>query len=109
MKQYIFESDLNQLSEKGKEKLGKWLEKKGFCNIISGHLLSIGQLIEFLEDYDNYDFGIYDGGFIYRYREYKKQKDGSYKKFNYKWHIGAIENKELCDALFEAVKEILEK
>ena len=106
MKQHITLSQLNELSEKGKEKLRKWWkpEEGDMCVTNTGYevfigehvdyerfqafmadlpLLSIGQMIEFLEVHGN----------------------DCYTVFDIWWHM----KMELCDALWEAVKEVLEK
>lgn len=113
MKQHISLEQLNELSEKGKEKLGIWT--KSYYEKHSEHeattfsaeefmgikpflrQLSIGQLIEFLDEHNI----------------------ANDMWFNDKeWHIGTVgicdidneynhSHAELCDALWEAVKEIL--
>ena len=94
MKQHITPKQLNELSEKGYKKLVDWAEDR---NRVKGEvgtvypLLSIGQMIEFL-----------DGKFINFWRGQRKD-----------WLIVIDDNhevivkKELCDCLWEAVKEIL--
>ena len=95
MKQNITPKQFNELSEKGKDKLWSWIE--------AGHdslnmpLLSIGQLIEFLDDTFldiNLDTWEDRGDF---------------------WQVTSLEKKfketlepELCDALWETVKEVLD-
>ena len=104
MKQHITIEQLNKLSEKGKNNFNSWRHN-------SDHELpNIGQMIEFLEDkklrvpYNNDEevefFGV--------------SKDGQGH-----WYVGVDGSDELaatdhirlelCDALFEAVREVLEK
>ena len=119
MKQHITPKQLNELSGKGKRRLWEWWkpEKGNFCypslkansvkmcrfdefNKRSGSrynypLLSIGQMLEFLEENTESQFSIFrrtlDWKFIYEGVDY-----------------GKIVGGELCDALWEAVKERLE-
>lgn len=106
MKQNINIKQLNELSEKGKERFVECFQKdssKGMKRIILySPLLSIGQMIEFLDEN--------------KYIEIKKVQPGTH----WQWLIIKNEkqigitsdqsnNYELCDALWEAVKEILEK
>lgn len=124
MKQHITVEQLNELSEKGKEKLrkwwkpivGDWFDDDGYMRIIpddetkgafvlnSFHtpLLSIGQMIEFLDEH-------------YKWKKYFSMThhglwsiiDGSYTQpleGRCAWGKG-----ELCDALWIGVKEVLEK
>lgn len=90
MKQTITPEQLDELSEGGLYKLRDWLES---INIIEGlpadrkPLLSIGQMIEFLDGH------------------------GAQAQFKLgiaiaKW--SERDEPELCDALWEAVKEVLE-
>lgn len=125
MKQHITIEQLNELSEKGKVRLREWwfpnnvrehdlywfgedyeVETIGCCEdeVSVGKelpLLSIGQMIEFL--FDN-DFGPYitsnDNAFYWIVEPVKK--------IDY-WKKQEYSNTELCDALWEAVKDILEK
>lgn len=99
MKQNITPKQVEELSEKANKKLIKWLKKNDYYYLYAtseGRILSIGQMIEFLIDN--------------RYYIILEQED-----LNYKWVLtqnfvegGYYENKELCDVLWEAVKEILE-
>ena len=128
MKQNITIKQLNELSEKGKEKLGKWWkpkegdifvyfvgpkDEKIFGPYYYGDptfedssfpkfpLLSIGQMIEFLRDNDKdlkmsygrtpTNMGVYGIG----WRVKSKGFDQTHE--------------HLCDSLWEAVKETLEK
>ena len=96
MKQYITLEQLNELSEKGKERLREWANNKSYDdNLIltdDGRYfqqLSIGQIIEFLDE--NKRILVVIG---------KKKIKGITWKF---------EEEELCDALWKAVKNILNK
>jgi len=135
MKQRIKIKQLNELGEKGKKKLRKWWKPKNgdfaydklfptntliflyqdyykavYC--VYGNenaeltkfdinewgkitpLLSIGQLIEFLEDNSEHQFHIF-------------RRTVDWKVIYEELHYGKILGGELCDALFEAVKEVL--
>ena len=103
MKQHIDLSDLESLSEKGKEKLREWagnkqieaIESAGYQVKIYGNnddftpLLSIGQMIEFLNT---------------RAMTIQNYKTGWKLEHNYDYA-----SDELCDSLWAAVKEELEK
>ena len=141
MKQHITVEQLNELSEKGKEKLRKWWKpqdtdlvwnwkNKGepeinhACNYqeawdssagSDGYgncfpLLSIGQMIEFLDDkrlhvpYNNDNLVEFFGVSKYGLGHWYVGVDGSDELASTD-HIRL----ELCDALWEAVKEVLEK
>ena len=119
MKQYITPDQLNELSEKGKKRLRKWWKRQdgdlvewlGYERVLHSvsmecefwpdkeellPLLSIGQMIEFLEDKTKSEFHIFrrviDWKIVYEGLDYgKKLGEG------------------ICDALWEAIKEILEK
>lgn len=120
MKQNITIDQLNELSKKGKERLRRWwkpqygdqyfpslnfIDLYGWCLDPKGEekqlkhlkkkhypLLSIGQMIEFLvENYPTGDLAIE----IYLGEMFIKAT--------------RFDTKDICDALWEAVKEILEK
>lgn len=128
MKQQITEKQLNDLSKSGQEKLLEWWKPKEgdfivdlsnpthtFCfwphtgGLGKNYLpiLSIGQMIEFLEDYANQEnygewvkFGL------------SKNKDwnvfmapAQWSKTDKKLEFSTNPHPELCDALWEAVKE----
>ncbi len=82
MKQYITIEQLNELSEKGYKKYRVWFYEGAFR--FSTPLMNIGQMIEFL-----------DGKALWAIE--LVQRDEATKK------------DELCDVLWEAVKEVLEK
>ena len=119
MKQHISPKQLDELSEKGKRKLNKWYKKYEWETIPGSTdgdgysegvylepLLSIGQMIEFLDEHRIVDLHIYadfpaankDVTFKVENKGIKKPNDG----------IG-IHTKVgfLCDALWEAVKQVL--
>ena len=86
---------LNELSDAGKNRLKEATDKmlidldmytNGALTVISLPLLSIGQMIEFLIDHNS------------------SRWDGKNMWFSMK-----EDKKEVCDALWEAVKSVLEK
>lgn len=91
MKQYITEEQLNELTKKQSEKIHEWY---GFPKGVSGHnkelslQLSIGKLIEFLDEHTD----------LSEIRDWVKT--GAKE-------ITWCENEELCDDLWEAVKDVL--
>ncbi len=112
MKQYVEISQLNELSEKGKENLLRWCKSKcdsgdeahNYWDMGNVHLetkdkpvcLSVGQMIEFLNDANFLELQYHLGE-------------------NNKWRVNWNKDKridkfsqELCDALFEVVKELLD-
>lgn len=103
MKQNITPKQLNELSKKGKEKLGRWWYGKKVeafeyeFNLTELPLLSIGQMIEFLDEYTNI-------GELVKIERLRG---------NNGWIVDAgsivTDEEELIDNLWEAVKEILEK
>lgn len=93
MKQYITPKQLNELSKKGKINYFEWCWKKGLVKQTSGAvdvkdypLLSIGQMIEFLDE--NNKASSFLVSFVAGDYEYRKVS-------------------ELADALWQACKEIL--
>lgn len=100
MKQHITIEQLNELSLKGKRKLfERMLRTKNFeANLlwVESPLLTIGQMIEFLSDkHDNFTIGKISSWYIDL-----DISDGSHDVYDVM---------ELCDALWEAVKEELNK
>ncbi len=96
MKQHITASQLDELSKKGIKNLKKYLLPKnipGFWDVNFVPTLSIGQMIEFLDE-ENVAIDITTGWTIIA----SELQD-----------LHTYKNEELCDALWEAVKEILEK
>lgn len=77
---------MEELSSKADKKLLKWMKSKYYG------FLSIGELIEFLDEHVDSWIGITKG----RLDDYWVVNNRNKKK-------------ELCDALWDAVKEILEK
>lgn len=109
MKQTITVEQLNELSKKGKERLTDWRWNKADpADRLPGSTisltLSIGQLIEFLDD---------NGHDLYSINT--EEKDGKRIKFMVTFRDESMKHAlfgnrpELCDALWEAVKEVLEK
>jgi len=85
MKQHITPKQHDELSHKGAVRLGEWCVKRNYNPL----LLSIGQMIEFLEDHHlEWAYLVAEGG-----------NDGSVYRRYYRG--------ELCDALWEAIKEVL--
>ena len=110
MKQHITIGQLEELSDKQKEKLIKYMDAKGYLPHgtqmmlnNSGYYLaqafSIGQMIEFLDDKRAWNKSIED----YPGNPYVGGNDYCVS-LNY-WSKGS---EELCDALWSAVKEVLE-
>ena len=113
MKQNITKEQLEETSVKGKAKLENWMSSRGYWTITMFHLgPSIGQMIEFLDEYSN--------------KNWKIDTEHHEDPVNCKDHLGLMEysvrgdddkgrfgfiaeNEELCDALWEAVKQILEQ
>ena len=112
MKQHITGEQLNGLSKRGKKNLGKWVDNKSYWiyepnkeltdkfkterPILTGKLplLSIGQMIEFLEDHN--------ADWINRLY-WVSRGDTPFPEI-----VKGYGDKEFCDALWEAVKEVLE-
>lgn len=112
MKQYITEEQYNELSENQKKTWEKSMRNKGYTMekvygppgqywpFIPDSILnfpSIGEMLEFLGDHTN---GIYSYPVI-------EDEDG--KKYLQSKYINGNTLEDLCDWLWEAVKEILEK
>lgn len=106
MKKHITEDQWNEISEKQQELFVKVVEPKeigyvgrGVCGECGNTLTpSIGQMIEFLDEQKwkgCLALGHYVGGWVVGDDDHYLVK--SWKK------------EELCDALWEAVKEVLEK
>ena len=95
MKQYITLKQLDELSKEQADKLYEWYQKiDSFENSEFPPYLSIGQMIEFLRTDKNNIYTIYQSDLV------KSNVDGKTEKI--------IKYEELCDALWEAVKEVLE-
>jgi len=117
MKQHITIEQLNELDRKQRRKLELWCFTHGYFTrynvpgeptrfsdtktftsyVIDPMELSIGQMIEFLDEQERCDW-VLDGR-------------SGYIELHWKDHSHTIIqwDKELCDALWEAVKEVLEK
>lgn len=110
MKQHITVEQLNELSKKGKGNLGHWFYQKQ--DLSHGEdpknlLLSIGQMIEFLDEYfskekRDFDIRIHSAGTAWKYPG-QRLVDLSIITYEIEDEV------ELCDALWEACKEVLEK
>ena len=91
MKQHITVDQLDELSVEGRGKLANWCFENGYpvnaTQDLSKLFLSIGQMVEFLDDKSN----LVNSG-CHGFKEIQ-------------WDGG----KELCDALWEACKKVLEK
>jgi len=117
MKQYITLSQLQELTDKGKENLYKWWKPAvGDCYLSSDGkikfiteipfkregldlpLLSIGQMIEFMDQRGKYVYSKQDRGDSYFYWTIRKRKEKQNKYVK----------KELSDCLWRAVKNELE-
>jgi hypothetical protein len=115
MKQHITSDQLNELSEKQLKKLIAWVKGKRFLTNYNnttgtcidhdywqGHtLLSIGKMMEFLEESEHFPV-ISKSNFMTS--EVREWVSGWHLDFNQK----EITSDELCDALWETVKEVLE-
>jgi hypothetical protein len=107
MKQHITPKQLAELSEKGKEKYFRWVSKYypvkdagGACSGYRGPLLSIGQMIELLKEkgWEAIELGEIHSKNACIVHCLRGKSAG-------KWFI----EKTRCDALWQAVKEVLEK
>lgn len=138
MKQHITPDQLNELSDKGKEKLREWwkpvegdqcidpyeqIQTTVWCcedDVEEGSLplLSIGQMIEFLDESEWIEsihapqHGELNKGDLKHKDDdtYWEERDMSnpYNWQVYTTTVGSWNTKELCDALWEAVKEVIE-
>jgi len=114
MKQHITLEQINELSGKGKEVLEDWtfnnimMTKKAFIP-----LLSIGQMIEFLDESGEYSLlkvhsevlGLPNNWGVGLFDNFNLRDGWVGNEYIIKYQ----ENVELCDALWEAVKEAWEK
>jgi hypothetical protein len=119
MKQYITPKQLYQLSEKGKKKLNKWWIKREYAggSMFDGYntyplpLLNIGEMIEFLNGETDWYLrighwmnpGAGDEKYTFNHMGWVV---GDYR-IDESFDIEIWDGKELCDALWEAVKDIL--
>lgn len=118
MKQHITIEQQNELSDKAHHKLAIWCLKnipngeihwgqhKGECRggaNLHEYLLSIGQMIEFLDENNTkLDFHRFSKN------EWLIQDFTNPIPEGRIWHDSSWINEELCDALWEAVKKVLE-
>lgn len=118
MKQHITVKQLDELSKRGKKKVWKWCEDRDYLveSVIFHRehkkvheksevilpLLSIGQMIEFLAG-------------KYKDLHFQKAEFGRwdilncYSDVKHKWSLPLQSSSKLCDALWEACQEALEK
>lgn len=118
MKQHIDLQQLQELSPKAQERLREWALKKGYIPLQAGinletlklidesdlavvsYLPSIGRCIEFLLDNKKIHFGISSG-----YTYDKKACELGELMW---WYEKKITGNDLCDSLWQVVKEVLE-
>jgi hypothetical protein len=96
MKQHITLSQLNVLSEEGKRRYWAYSKNRGWRRPDSDYdLWSIGQMIEFLDEKRKGKWFLHTQDRILYW--------GENNEYSYDYY-----DSELCDALWQAVKEILE-
>lgn len=108
MKQHITVSQLQELSPQAKEKFEKWGKDQGWFihfvdeppDVVFARCIGIGQMIGFLID---------NGAFESEFGEPNQTANYTNGAITIDWYDGSNEKIELADALWEAVKEILEK
>ena len=130
MKQNITAEQLNELSDKGKEKVRNWCEKKDYggyvlikrvnkppANEFTMAFLSIGQMIEFLDEHNwKENLVITKSGphKIVKLPGQEKLPDETERA----WYCADLQegmvtrgygNKELTDSLWEACKDVLDE
>ena len=122
MKQHISTEQLNELSEEGKERLREWIDSKevfieGSSYIRSTasdkrttYFMNIGQLIEFLDEHSSisimgHQSQWHGGNWYWNGGEIPKELTEKALEEN----MRSYEASELVDALWGAVREILEK
>lgn len=90
MKQHITDKQYQELSDKIKIIWLAWAKDKGYGVLVNP---SIGQMIEFLDEHGHLEL---------------QRKDGLEENY---WYVlfeqSLIDKNEVCDALWEAVKDIL--
>jgi hypothetical protein len=101
MKQEITKEQFNELSGQAQERLLQWVHEKQY-----DPFLTIGQIMEFLDEYGQHRYGIdpldtEDMPHGWMVKVYAPDVQEGF------WYGTA--NKELCDALWEAVKEVVEQ
>jgi hypothetical protein len=121
MKQHITVAQFNELTKKGRDKLWNWWKPRngdmfldfeiGYGCLISEKpetfkkkqrfpLLTIGQMIEFLDEQDKILCIDYGSSYV---------SEMGQTNWRVIFDESQYEDDELCDALWEAVKEVLEK
>lgn len=118
MKQHITIEQWNELTKQAQEELKSWYVKRDdemeghleyiIFGVLAVPLLSIGQMIEFLDEYfskKQYDFDIriHSAGSAWKYPGQRLTDLNPPIKYEIEDEV------EICDALWEAVKEVLEK
>lgn len=107
MKQSITSKQIGELSEKAQNDLASWMAKHIEVNDING-VLNIGQMIEFLHEHSNeMAIGFNDSGVFWHVHIGERGTGDMLKGFG-KIYDSNEDDKDLCDALWAAVKEILE-
>ena len=101
MKQEITKEQFNELSGQAQERLLQWVQEKHY-----DPFLTMGQLLEFLDEYRQHRYGIDpvatdDMSHGWMVKVYAPDVQKGF------WYGTA--NQELCDALWEAVKEVVEQ
>lgn len=93
MKQHITSQDLEMLTEKGRERLRNWwVGEKGWILMLEPEIpMSIGQMIEFLKE------------------QYGALWPNNPGLFLFNQHKKIFQTGELCDNLWQAVVEVLNK
>lgn len=98
MKQEITREQYHELSDAAKLKLRKWFNNPivDKWKLSTALALSIGQMIELLNEHQEYQFHIF-------------RRTLDWKVIVGDFQYGKVLGEELCDSLWEAVKEVLEK
>ena len=110
MKQQTTNEQLNELSDRGRKKIIDWLFKKGYLRFydpgnvnsipqVLDDYLTIGQMIDFLGEHEKLNISWQQGENIMRELITVVSVTFEAKKI--------IEGDTLCDALWEATKEVL--
>jgi hypothetical protein len=95
VKQHITEEQFNELSFHASNMLADWMGKHKYKNVFP----TIGQMIEFLDEH------LERHGYIDQYHDHNIVVGEA--GWNGDVSIGWNDYEELCDALWEAVKEVL--